>query len=297
MSMYTPIAIAIAMKMLISIFEPGKSLSSPRRGVMTPFEDVGRMKRVLVSAILMNCSPVTLNTQLTMFAAIQFDIMQTITSLTPKKALKSPGSAPHNIPPAIPARSARSHTQNADVSVVGIARATSREHIAPMRYCPGAPMLKSPVFCATATDKPVSNIGVDSRSISPKLKRMFEALPLANGPPRIIANPVMASEKGISGENAARIIRISSHKSMPHAMHISEESIERKDSPLFDSNLPVFLFSFGVILFVICCLPPFPYYVLHRTYKDRVPERWYSSGQALRQFRLHTLQECDRRHS
>ena len=102
-----------------------------------------------------------------MFAAIQFVIMQTMTSFTPRRLLKSPGIIPHIIPPAIPTSSAKSHTSIGGMTLVGIDRATIRLPIAPIRYCPGAPMLKSPVLKARATESPVIIKGVQLKSILP----------------------------------------------------------------------------------------------------------------------------------
>ena len=74
------------------------------------------------------------NTQLTMFAASQLDIMHTITSLTPRNALKSPGIRPQIIPKSMPTMIANNQTPIAVLSVVGMPSATSRAPIVPMRY-------------------------------------------------------------------------------------------------------------------------------------------------------------------
>ena len=99
------------MKMPISIYEPGKSLSSPNLGVPAPVDDVVKRYAVLPPAVFIKAFLVE-NTQLTIFAAIQLVIMHTITSLTFRNALNIPVTAPHNAPQTMPTISARNHTAN-----------------------------------------------------------------------------------------------------------------------------------------------------------------------------------------
>jgi len=58
----------------------------------------------------MNFASATLKTQLTMLAAIQLVMMQTMTSLTPSIALNMPGIKPHSTPASMPATNASIHT-------------------------------------------------------------------------------------------------------------------------------------------------------------------------------------------
>ena len=82
----------------------------------------------------------------TRLAAIQLVIMEVMTSLTLRWALKSPGMHPHSAPARMAAQKASSHTRGAGTTLVSMPSATMREAAVPMRYCPGAPMLKSPVL-------------------------------------------------------------------------------------------------------------------------------------------------------
>ena len=128
-----PIAIIMAIKIPMSILEPGKIFSNPSLGVDTPLEAVGNVNALFPPAVLMNCLFST-NTQLTILAAIQFVIIQTITSLTLRKALKKPGIRPQIIPQSIPTIKESSHTQNAVSGVVGIESAVIIEPIVPIKY-------------------------------------------------------------------------------------------------------------------------------------------------------------------
>ena len=88
--------------------------------------------------------------------------MQTMTSLTWKTARKKPGIAPQSIPQTVPVRIARTHTRtpSAGFPFVSMFRATRSEPVRPIRNCPAAPMLKSPVLYAMATETPVMMSGV-----------------------------------------------------------------------------------------------------------------------------------------
>ena len=212
----------MAIKIPMSIFEPGKSLSRPSLGVDTPLAVVGSVYAVLPPAVLMNCLFLS-NTQLTMFAAIQLVIIHTITSLTLRKALKSPGISPQIIPQSMPTISASSHIQKAVSGVVGTDKATITDPIAPIRYCPGAPMLKRPVLKAIATDRPVIRSGADSKNMSPRTKVMFLDPPLAKGPARMIVRPLNASDSGILSEVSAKIRRTNHPTKIPAIIQSREE--------------------------------------------------------------------------
>ena len=127
------------------------------------------------------------------------------------------------MPQSIPVTSAKSHTQKAVAGVVGTDKATITEPIAPIRYCPGAPMLKSPVLKAIATERPVRSKGADSKNISPSTKEMFLIPPLAKGPARMMKRPLKASEVGILSEVRARIKRTIQPTKIPATMQSKEE--------------------------------------------------------------------------
>ena len=79
-------------------------------------------------------------------AAIQLVMIEVITSFTLRYALKRPGMQPHRAPAATAAKKASTHTINAGTTEVSMDNATTIEAAVPMRYCPGAPMLKRPVL-------------------------------------------------------------------------------------------------------------------------------------------------------
>ena len=85
------------------------------------------------------------NIQVTRFAAIQFVMIHARTSLMFSSALNIPGTAPQIAPASMPPRRARNHTIQAGTTLVGMLRAIISDAMVPIRYCPGAPILKSPV--------------------------------------------------------------------------------------------------------------------------------------------------------
>ena len=80
-------------------------------------------------------------------------MMEVITSLTLKYALKIPGTAPQMAPQTI---AARRHTYH------GICRISAKYNApnTPKVYWPAAPILNSPVLKANATERPVMISGV-----------------------------------------------------------------------------------------------------------------------------------------
>ena len=219
---YTPTAMSIARKMPISIFEPGKSLSSPSLGVDTPLAVVGSVYAVFPPAVLINWL-LFLNTQLTIFAAIQLVMMQTMTSLTLRNALNILGISPHIIPQRVPTTRARTQTKKAVCGVVGTESATMIEPIAPIRYCPGAPMLKRPVLNAIATERPVRSSGATSNSISPNTNATFLIPPLAKGPARIIRIPLNASDTGTLSDVSANMRSTSHPTNIPATIQSNDD--------------------------------------------------------------------------
>ena len=110
----------------------------------------------------------------------------------PKYALKIPGITPHNAPKNIPERKARSHIKTGGTSSDGILRAVISVAAVPIRYCPGAPILKSPDLKAKDTERPVIIMGVALKSIlpiftplKPKISSPLSALPLLKMPKKI----------------------------------------------------------------------------------------------------------------
>ena len=77
--------------------------------------------------------------------------------------------APQTAPAAMPPRKAMTQTSPAGTTSVGMPRASIRLAMVPMRYWPGAPMLKRPVLYATATERPVIMSGVARKSMLPML--------------------------------------------------------------------------------------------------------------------------------
>ena len=129
----------------------------------------------------------------TTLAAIQFIIIQVITSFTLRNALKSPGTAPHNAPASIPPKKAISQTIIGATTVVGIESAKIKVTAVLTKYCPGAPILNNPVLKATATDKPVKIKGVALNNISPKLEGLN---PNSSAPPSVL--PVLNTPENIN---------------------------------------------------------------------------------------------------
>ena len=108
---YITIANTIAIIMPISIYDPGNNLSNPILGVYAPVVDVVTRYAVLPPLVFISDLHDE-NTQLTIFAAIQLVIMQTITSFTLRNALNIPVIAPQSAPIAIPTIKASSQTAN-----------------------------------------------------------------------------------------------------------------------------------------------------------------------------------------
>ena len=149
--------------------EPGKRTSMPSLGVEIPRFLSGMVYPILpASPAFLNTSCAS-NHHVTRFAAIQFVMMHVITSLILRKALKSPGIAPQRAPSTIPVRNAHTQARPAGHPLVPIQIATEMLPIVPIRYCPAAPILKSPVLNATATERPVKISGVARKSMFPRL--------------------------------------------------------------------------------------------------------------------------------
>ena len=129
--------------------------------------------------------------------------MHTITSLTLNFALKKPGMAPQSTPSTVPVSSASVHMIHAGMLPCGMLSATSRLPMAPIRYCPGAPILNRPVLKARETERPVMMSGVAVNSMLPQVKSTSLALPAAPGPESTMKMPLKASDTGISLEQIA----------------------------------------------------------------------------------------------
>ena len=84
--------------------------------------------------------------QVTTLAAIQFVMMQAMTSLMLSRALSRPGMAPQSAPARMPPRKAMIQTMPAGTTSLGMPRASIKLAMVPIRYWPGAPMLKRPVL-------------------------------------------------------------------------------------------------------------------------------------------------------
>ena len=84
--------------------------------------------------------------QVTILAASQLVMMQARTSLIFRKAFSAPGTAPHRAPARMPPTKARTQMSPVGMALLGMPRAIIRDAMVPIRYCPGAPMLKSPVL-------------------------------------------------------------------------------------------------------------------------------------------------------
>lgn len=111
----------------------------------------------------------TSKAQVTRLAAIQLVIMLARTSLMFRYALARPGMAPQTAPAAMPPRKAMTQISAGGTTSLGMPSASIRLAIVPIRYWPGAPMLKRPVLYATATERPVIMSGVARKSILPTL--------------------------------------------------------------------------------------------------------------------------------
>ena len=77
--------------------------------------------------------------------------------------------APQTAPAAMPPRKAIIQIIAGGTVSLGMPSASMRLAMVPMRYWPGAPMLKRPVLYATATERPVMMSGVARKSILPML--------------------------------------------------------------------------------------------------------------------------------
>ena len=136
--------------------------------------------------------------QVTKFAAIQLVMMLASTSLILRYALTRPGMQPHRAPAAMPPRKAIIQMMVGGTVSLGIDSAIIRLAIVPMRYWPGAPILKRPVLNATATERPVIISGVALNSMLPVLTglkpkvRAPSLLPVEKMLPRTMRTPSQA---------------------------------------------------------------------------------------------------------
>ena len=194
------------------------------------------------SATLINLEP--LNTQLTTLAAIQFVIIQTITSLTLRYALKKPGIAPQSAPANVPQINASNQITGDGTVADGIDKETINVTIAPIKYCPGAPILNKPVLNAIHADKPVRINGVALNNMLPNWNS--ELPPPENGPPRTMRMPRTASANPIRGLNMDSNTRTTNPTKIPPKIHNKEALSDFNPAEDF-----LFLFFIAVILLTI----------------------------------------------
>ena len=120
------------MTMPKSMYEPGNNLSSPIFGVPLPVAAVVIKYPDFPIPVFTSCG-IEENTHVTMFAEIQFVIIQTMTSLTLKNARNNPGIAPQSAPKAIPTTTANNQMKNDSAPFLdGMLNATNSEPIAPI---------------------------------------------------------------------------------------------------------------------------------------------------------------------
>ena len=200
------------------------------------------MKFTFDSATLINLEP--LNTQLTTLAAIQFVIIQTITSLTLRYALKKPGIAPQSAPANVPQINASNQITGDGTAADGIDNETINVTIAPIKYCPGAPILNRPVLKAIHADKPVRINGVALNNMLPNWNS--ELPPPENGPPRTIRIPRTASANPIRGLNTDSNTRTTNPTKIPPKIHSKEALSDFNPSEDF-----LFLFFIALLLLTI----------------------------------------------
>ena len=153
----------------------------------------------------------------TRLAAIQLVMMQASTSLMLSKDLSMPGMAPHSAPASMPPKKARNQMISGGTTEEGMLSAMNSVAAVPARYCPGAPMLNSPVLNATATERPVRINGVARKSmlptlagLKPKVSAPAASRPVANRPAKIRRTPshtLLRPSEGVH-RPTIRIIRL-----------------------------------------------------------------------------------------
>ena len=116
--------------------------------------------------------------------------------------------------------------------------------IAPIKYCPGAPILNRPVLNAIHADKPVRINGVALNNMLPNWNS--ELPPPENGPPRTMRIPRTASANPIRGLNTDSNTRTTNPTKIPPKIHSKEALSDFNPAEDF-----LFLFFIAMILLTI----------------------------------------------
>ena len=118
---------------------------------------------------------------------------------------------------------------HAGTTLLGMESARNSEAAVPARYCPAAPILKSPVLKATATETPVRISGVARNSIlptlvglKPKVKAPAASRPVLSTPNSTRRIPSHAPFSEIIGLKMPTISTTTAPVSNPMRMEISE---------------------------------------------------------------------------
>ncbi len=209
-------------------------------------------------------------------------MMQASTSLMLSRALKRPGIAPQIAPASVPPRKASSQMSVVDIVSDGRPRAMESDTSVPMRYWPGAPMLKRPVLYAMPTERPVMMSGAARKSmlpifvgLKPHISVPEASRPVENRPPNTMRMPSHAEESERFG-----LVRPTIKMTMlPTARPIR---IERTDAATVLKPSLCRKCSF-----FIRPPPPSPC-AWRRPCKGRALRRWFSSGRARRRSRPRT---------
>ncbi len=158
----------------------------------------------------------------------------------------------------------------------GMPSAMESDTSVPIRYWPGAPMLKRPVLYAMPTERPVMMSGAALKSILPMfvgLKPQVSApeasRPVEKRPPNTMRIPSHAaeSERFLLLSPTTTITMLPTAR--PIRMDSTDAATERKPSLC---RKPSFFIP----------LPPLPSCAWRLPYKAPVPQRWSFSGQARR---------------
>ena len=217
-------------------------------------------------------------------------MIQASTSLMFRNAFTRPGRQPQRAPARIPPTKASAQISQAGTVSEGIPRAIIRVAAVPIRYCPGAPMLKSPVLNATATDSPVRISGVARKSmlpmfvgLKPKVRLPAASRPVLTRPPKTRRIPSQALDSPRAGL-ARPTIRM---MTLPTARPIRMEIRDARTALV--PSLPYKLESF-------CFTPAHPLssFSWRRPYRGPAPVRWWPWGPARPRSHPHTSRGCGR---
>ena len=191
---------------------------------------------------------------------------------------------PQIAPAAAPPRKARIQMMTGGTTSLGMPRAIIRLAMVPMRYWPGAPMLKRPVLNATATERPVMMSGVARKSMLPVftgLKPKVSTPPSPRPVEKMLPRTMRTPSQALLGERLSLVRPTTTMTMQPTSRPMTMEA--RLASTVLVPSLAQKLSRRSLMP-----CPPSRRRAWRRPCRGRAPALWSFSGRARRLSRPRT---------